>query len=72
MSAIDDRFEHGKPHNPIIYDLIKLGHTLEVESDYLENGGDGDAGENVAYLLSEVVEQREKRGWKLMWVKVDE
>lgn len=69
---ISYRFEHGISHHPVVYELINMGRKLENDSDYLELGGDGDSGENIAMLISEAVEAKEKKGYKLMWVEVDD
>ena len=41
---------------------------LENETDYLEMGGDGDSGEVVAELLSEVVDRKAKDGFYLCFI----
>ena len=60
MSIVEKRWEEGKPHHPRAVELLKKMAELDVDDEAgLKFGGDGDNGETLLYLLSEVLENEE-------------
>lgn len=54
----------------IIRELIQAASKLEKDTDYFELGGDGDEGEIIIEFLSQVLKNKEKQGFELIWKKI--
>lgn len=60
-SVTERRWEDGTPHHPRAELLIRAMAQLDTDDVLgLKFGGDGDNGEDMIYLLSEVLEREEK------------
>lgn len=57
MSVADDRWDRAEEHYDESIELIRLINELDEDSDSLDLrlGGDGDAGEVLAYFLDELI-----------------
>jgi len=61
QSVIERRWEAGTPHHPEAIRLLKAMAKLDTEDEAgFKFGGDGDNGEILLYLLSEVLERDER------------
>jgi|APSaa5957512535_1039671.scaffolds.fasta_scaffold471159_2 hypothetical protein len=61
-SIIEKRWEAGAPHHPDAIRILQAMARLDYHDELdLRFGGDGDNGENLLYLMSEVLDREDRK-----------